>query len=116
MGSFDQTIIDALMSVGVSRERAQSVAEILERRIDERFSLHAQVLATKRDIADLELKLVREMTANNQRLADQLSRFDERLSGTGIQIAEVKSDMIKWVFGALIAQSAMLLGAAKLMF
>ena len=127
MGAFDQTIIEALVSVGVSRDRAQSVADLLERRIDERYSLHAQILVSKCDLADVEVKLVRDMASHAERVNEQFAQVQERISRSseqiaerfaqaGIAIAEAKSETIKWMCGALVAQSALVLGAAKLMF
>lgn len=89
MGSFNVALLEALLSVGVPPERARAVVDLFERSVDERHSLHAQVLATKRDVAQLETRLSRE-------------------------IAGCKVDLVKWVVGALTAQTALLLGAAKL--
>jgi hypothetical protein len=89
MGSFDVALLEALLSAGVSPERARAVVDLFDRSVDERYSLHAQVLATRRDVAELETRLSRD-------------------------IADVKVDLVKWVVGALTAQTALLLGAAKL--
>jgi hypothetical protein len=89
MGSFNVALLEALLSAGVSPERARAVVDLFDRSVDERYSLHAQVLATKRDVAELETRLSRE-------------------------IAATKVDLVKWVVGALTAQTALLLGAAKL--
>ena len=89
MGSFHVALLEALLSAGVSPERARAVVEQFERAVDERYSLHAQVLATKRDLAEMQTRLARE-------------------------IAGGKVDRVKWVVAALTAQTALLLGAAKL--
>jgi uncharacterized protein (DUF111 family) len=85
MGSFDVALLEALVSAGVSPERARAVVELLDRSIDDRYSLHAQILATKRDVA-----------------------------ATKVDIAATKADLVKWVVGALTAQTALLRGAVKL--
>jgi hypothetical protein len=90
MGSFNVALLEALLSAGVSSERARAVVDLFDRSVDERYSLHAQVLATKRDVAELETRLAREIAAS-------------------------KVDLVKWVVGALTAQTALLLGAAKLL-
>jgi hypothetical protein len=90
MGSFNVALLEALLSAGVSPERARAVVDLFDRSVDERYSLHAQVLATKRDVAELETRLAREIAAS-------------------------KVDLVKWVVGALTAQTALLLGAAKLL-
>ena len=89
MGSFNVALLEALLSAGVSPERARAVVDLFDRSVDERYGLHAQVLATKRDVAELETRLSRE-------------------------IATGKVDLVKWMVAALTAQTALLLGAAKL--
>ena len=89
MGSFHVALLEALLSAGVSPERARAVVEQFERAVDERYSLPAQVLATKRDLAEMQTRLAREIAAG-------------------------KVDRVKWVVAALTAQTALLLGAAKL--
>jgi hypothetical protein len=100
MGSFNVALLEALLSAGVSPERARAVVDLFDRSVDERYSLHAQVLATKRDVAELETRLTRDM-----------AEIEGRLSR---EIAAGKVDLVKWVVGALTAQTALLLGAAKL--
>jgi hypothetical protein len=100
MGSFNVALLEALLSAGVSPERARAVVDLFDRSVDERYSLHAQVLATKRDVAELETRLSRD-----------LANVEARLSR---EISATKVDLVKWVVGALTAQTALLLGAAKL--
>ncbi len=88
MGSFDVALLEALLSAGVAPERARTVVELFDRCVDGRYSLHAQVLATKRDLAEMETRLTKD-------------------------IAETKVDLVKWLLAALTAQTA-LLGAIKL--
>lgn len=57
MGSFNVALLEALLSAGVSHERARAVVDLFDRSVDERYSLHAQVLATRRDVAELETRL-----------------------------------------------------------
>jgi hypothetical protein len=90
MGSFHVALLEALLSAGVSPERARAVVEQFERAVDERYSLHAQVLATKRDLAEMQTRLAREIASGNV-------------------------DRVKWVVAALTAQTALLLGASKLL-
>jgi len=88
MGLFNVALLDALPSAGVSPERARAVVGLFDRSVDERDSLHARVLASKRDVAELQTGLARE-------------------------IASSTVDLVKWVVGALTAQTALLPGAAK---
>ena len=96
MGSFNVALLEALLSAGVSHERARAVVDLFDRSVDERYGLHAQVLATKRDVAELETRLSKD------------------IARTQAQIAETKADLSKWMLAALTAQTALLLGAIKL--
>jgi len=95
MGSFNVALLEALVSAGVAYERARAVVELFDKSVDERYSLHAQILATKRDVSELEAKMA------------------ERHGQLEARIAESKSDLIKWTLAALTAQTALLLGAIK---
>ncbi len=110
MGSFNVALLEALLSAGVSPERARAVVDLFERSVDERYSLHAQVLATKRDVAELEARLTREIAGVNVEIAG----VKAEIAGVKVEIAGVKADLVKWVLGALTAQTALLLGASKL--
>ncbi len=90
MGSFNVALLEALLSAGVSLERARALVEQFERAVDERYSLHAQVLATKRGLAEMATRLAREIAAG-------------------------KVDLAKWAVASLTAQTAPLLGASKLL-
>ena len=120
MGAVNQTLIEELVAMGLPRERATSVASSIEQSLDDRYSLHSQILATKRDLADLEVKLVREMAQHNERMAaqfalvnDRISHTNERISQTNILIANTKVDLLKFMIGAFIANAGLMLGAIK---
>ncbi len=114
MGSFNTALLEALLSVGVPPERARAVVESFDRCVDERYSLHAQVLATKRDLAEQETRLVREIAQTNARIAETKADLAARIAETNARIAETKVDLTRWVLAALSAQTALLLGAIKL--
>ena len=96
MGSFNVALLEALLSIGVTAERARTVVELFDRSIDERYSLHARILATKSDVAEI-----------NARIAETRGQLEAR-------IAETRADVIRWTLAALTAQTALLLGAFKL--
>jgi hypothetical protein len=112
MGSFNVALLEALLSAGVSPERARAVVDLFERSVDERYSLHAQVLATKRDVAELETRLARDIAAAEARVAREIADLSGRVTR---DIASGKVDLVKWAVGALTAQTALLLGASKLL-
>jgi hypothetical protein len=104
MGSFTLALLEALLSAGVAPDRARTVVELFDRSVDERYGLHAQILATKRDLADVETRLTRDLAENSSRIAECNAR-----------IAESRADVIKWMLAALTAQTALLVGVVKLL-
>jgi len=110
MGSFTTALLDALLSAGVPPDRARAVVDLLDRSIDERYSLHAQVLATKRDVAELETRLVRELAEIRERIAVSDGRVRELDAMLSARLADTKSDLLKWTLAALTAQTALLVG------
>ncbi len=122
MGSFNATLLAALLSAGVSPDRAREVVEQFDRAIDERFGLHAQVLATKRDVAELQAAITDRIADSNERIArtnERIAGLDARLTSriaaTNERIAETKADLVRWMLAALTAQTALILGAFKLL-
>ncbi len=132
MRTFSLHFVESLLMIGVPRERVQSLAELLERDIVERYSLHAQVLATKRDLSDLEIRIMREMAQRNDQTNERISQSNERVSHLEValrsdinetrlgiakvyeRVAESKSEIIKWNLGALIAVAGVFLAFSKL--
>ena len=127
MGSFSVALLEALLSAGVAPERARNVVDLFDRSVDERYGLHAQVLATKRDLAELETRLTREVGQNtvsiaatneriaetNARIVETNARIAEANARIDARIAETRADLIKWMLAALTAQTALLLGAIR---
>lgn len=66
MGSFNVALLEALLSAGLPHERARAVVDLFDRSVDERYGLHAQVLATRRDVAELETRLDAQVLATRR--------------------------------------------------
>ena len=124
MGSFTVALLEALLSAGVSPERARNVVDLFDRSVDERYGLHAQILATKRDVAEIEGKLGREIAEIQGRLGREIAELKAMVASSTAdasakfaqaeaRIAETKSDLVKWALAALTAQTALLLGAIR---
>ena len=75
MGTFDAALLEALLLIGVPAERARAVVDLFDRRIDERYSLHAQVLATKRDVAELHTRIAEVNASLSARITENVRRF-----------------------------------------
>lgn len=113
MGSFGVALLEALVSAGVAPDRARAVVDLFDRSVDERYSLHAEVLATKRDVAALQSATVQALADLETRLTRDLAAANLRISETNARIAEMKFELVKWMLAALTAQTALLLGAIK---
>lgn len=107
MGSFSLAWLEALVSAGVSTERARAVVDLPDRSIDERCGPHAEVLATKREVAALQAETVRS-------LAELEIRLTRDIAANGARIAETKTEFVKWMLAALTAQTALIPGLTKL--
>lgn len=119
MGTFNAALLEALLLIGVPAERARAVVDLFDRRIDERYSLHAQVLATKRDVAELHTRIAEVNASLSARITELDATLSARIAtldaSTTARIADAKSEVIRWVLTALTAQTALLLGAMKLL-
>jgi hypothetical protein len=84
------------------------------------------VLATKRDVAELETRLTRDLAEIETRLTREVGACRERIAAadarTGemyanlsARIADSKTDTLKWMLAALTAQTALLAAIAKLL-
>jgi len=112
MGVFTTALFEALLSAGVAADRARAVVDLFDRSVDERYSLHAEVLATERDLAELETRLVRDVAGTQAGIAETNARIAE----TNARIAETKADLVRWMLAALTAQTALILGATRLLW
>ena len=54
-------IYSAFVKAGVSESDAKEAVESINKEIDKRYALHAQQLATKGDLAEMENRLLRAM-------------------------------------------------------
>ena len=52
-------IYNAFIKAGVSESEAKAAVESINREIDKRYSLHAQQLATKADLADAKVDIIK---------------------------------------------------------
>ncbi len=63
MSTIELELFNALRKVNVPEEDARKVADAMNRSIDERYKVHAAVLATKADLAEMESRLVKWIVA-----------------------------------------------------
>ncbi|QNM98678.1 coiled-coil domain-containing protein [Chitinimonas koreensis] len=80
--------VKKLTAAGASDQLAEALVEAQKEAIGE--ALGAKELATKRDLKELEIKLE-------------------------LKIAESKADIIRWMVGALLAQSGIIAALVKLL-
>ena len=78
-------IYEAFISAGVKEDKAKAAVESINKEIDKRYNLHADQLATRGDIAEVEK-----------------------------QIAEAKTEIIKWSIGTMFAAVGIFAAIVKL--
>jgi hypothetical protein len=86
-------LYSALQEAGVSEERAKAVVESIKREIDQRYSLHSKQGDVEKVRADVE------------KVRSELK----------IEIANTKTEIIKWNVGAIIAAVGLFATIAKIM-
>ena len=91
-------------SAEMSQAQAEGVAEALAE------AMSGAELATKGDLAPLATKV--DLAELRAELVEVEHRLDAKIAGVKAdlenRLAETKSDLLKWVFGALAAQTAFL--------
>jgi hypothetical protein len=97
-------LYSALQEAGVSEEKAKAVVESVKKEIDQRYSLHSKQLATQGD--------VEKVRADIEKVRMDVEKVRAELK---IEIANTKTDVIKWNVGAIIAAVGLFATIAKIM-
>ena len=100
--------VKRLTGCGFTEEQAETLAE-------EQVALLNGNLATKADVARIEADIAR-IEAGIEALRQETRAGIEALrQETRATIESVKSDLLKWLFGALIAQGGLVVALVKLL-
>lgn len=86
----------------------EAQAEVLA---DEQITLLNANLATRQNIADVQ----KEMTDIRKEIVDIRKDIEVLRQETRADIERLKSDLLKWMFGALIAQGGLVVALIKLL-
>src|SRR5690349_17480053 len=97
-------VFDAFRAAGVPDDKARAAVESINRQIDRRYSLHADQLATRADVAGVGAEL--------ERTRGELARTRGELVA---MIAQAKTDMIQWSVGSVFASVGMFAAITKLL-
>ena len=65
----ESELYSALLDAGVSQAKAERVADALSKTIDQRYSTHASVLATKADLETLRADMFKALNEQTWKLA-----------------------------------------------
>ncbi|MCL2074860.1 MAG: hypothetical protein FWH15_00195 [Betaproteobacteria bacterium] len=94
------TFSEALQDIGISREKAQAMAELLDESIiqsmDSRYAIHSRMLATQGDVEKLR--------ADMEKMRGELKA----------EIANAKVEIIKWNLAAILAAVGLAVAIIKL--
>jgi hypothetical protein len=80
----ESELYSALLDAGVSRDKAERVADALSKSIDQRYTAHAAVVSTKADIEALRADVFKALTDQTWKLAGIV------LAGMGFVVAAIK--------------------------
>ncbi len=97
-------IFEAFRAAGVPDDKARGVVAAISDLIDRRYALHADQLATRGDVASGRAELERvtgELTAS--------------IASVRTEIAEAKSELIRWSVGSIFASVGMFAAITRLL-
>ncbi len=98
MSSFYTTFIEVMVDIGIPRDRAQYLSELLRSEIDARHSLVAQFAAAEREVAErevAELKLqTKQILAESE---ERIAQSNERIAQSDKRIAQSDEHIAKLI-------------------
>ena len=97
--------VKRLTEGGFTEKQAETLAE-------EQVALLNTNLATKADIANVEAGLKADIAKVEAGLKAEIARVE---AGLKTEIEAVKADLLKWMFGAMIAQGGLIVALVKLL-
>ncbi len=117
-------LYDKLLAAPDDKTRARLIAEAFER-LEERYPPIAD-LATQASVKETELRLLKEIETVRKEMREMEGKPRLKIEGgrkeietVRKEIAVLKTDLIKWIIGLLIAQTGILIavfgGIARLM-
>ncbi len=80
----ESELYSALLDAGVSKEKAERVAEALSKSIDQRYTAHVAVISTKADVEALRADMFKALTDQTWKLAGVV------LAGMAFVVAALK--------------------------
>jgi hypothetical protein len=101
-------IFEAFRAAGVPDEKARGAVQAINGLIDRRYTLHAEQLATRGDLAELRADLRTDM----ERLRGELTAGTASLRS---EIAEAKGDLLRWCVGSIFASVGMFAAITRLL-
>jgi hypothetical protein len=96
--------LDALKAGGVSEEHARAHASALDAAMRES-------IVTKDDLAREMAKIDLRLGQIEARIAQGEARLEARLD---VKLAETKSEILRWMFAAMVGQTALIIAVVKL--
>ncbi len=100
--------VKRLTDSGFTERQAETLAE-------EHVALINANLATKVDVAEIkaDIEALRQQTKADIEALRQQTKAD--IAKVGGRIEEAKSEILKWIFGALVAQGGLIVALVKLL-
>lgn len=114
MPSVEFEVVDAFRAVGVPEDKARAVVVSLNQAIDQRFALHASQLVTRGDLAEAIGALRAELGTLRAEMGGLRGEMTRLHAEAMTSIADLKTDVIKWCVGSMIALSGIMLALLRL--
>lgn len=108
-----------LTQVGFTLGQAEALAEEQVNLINSNLATKADIAAVEADIAAVEAALKADIAAVEAALKADIAAVEATLktdiATTKADMAALKVDLLKWMFGALIAQGGLIVALVKLL-
>ncbi len=111
--------VKRLTECGFSEKQAETLAEEQVALLNTNLATKTDILEIKADIEALRQETKSEIEKLRQETKSEISKVDANVEvlrqETKTEIERVKADLLKWIFGALIAQGGLIVALVKLL-
>jgi hypothetical protein len=105
----------ALTKSDIALSKAELRAEMTEFRAEFKKEIAELRTETKQDISEVRTELKLEFGDLRAEIDRRFALVDVRFAQLEARIAEMKSETLKWMFGAMAAQTGLIVGLLKLL-
>ena len=115
-----------LTDSGFTEKQAETLAEEYVSLLNSNLATKADIAATRADIAATRADIVKTAAELEARIEATKAELEARIEATNAELAKtevrlearieaIKADLLKWMFGAMIAQGGLIIAFVKLL-